>query len=68
MKRSNLQLEADSVGRVCVALSRLIRAKSEEEKQQAKKWVIAWEIYYAKISGIGCRHKPSLAMKQSSLC
>jgi len=52
MKRSNLQLEAAAADRVCVALSRLVHAKSEADRQRANKWVLVWEIYYAKISGI----------------
>ncbi|MFZ4480906.1 MAG: hypothetical protein ACOYNZ_13555 [Rhodoferax sp.] len=52
MKRSKLQLEADSVNRVCIALSRLVHAKSEAERQMANRWVLAWEIHYAKICGI----------------
>ena len=52
MKRSNLQLEADAADRVCIALSRLVHAKSEADRQRANKWVLVWEIYYAKISGI----------------
>lgn len=52
MKRSKRQLEADSANRVCIAISSLVHAKSDAERQQANRWVLAWEIYYAKICGI----------------
>ena len=55
MRRSELQLEADSADRVCFALSRLANARSEAERQQANRWVLVWERYYTKMSGASSR-------------
>lgn len=55
MKRSRLQLEADSTDRVCTAISRLANARSESERQQANRWVLIWERYYAKVSGVSSK-------------
>lgn len=43
MKRTLQELEAACEHRICVALNRLIQAKTTQEKIQAIRWVKAWE-------------------------